>query len=253
MLEKTFDLLVAEPGPLTFDGADVVGLPSRQIPLDELKDMLLHPSTGYEVRDAVINALVAESQSAGGSATVGLAGVLLPGLRRASWPMVNAFPEKAADIEAEMLVSFLEAVARCEPGRARLAARLTWLAHNGASRLLRNEVAERTGPGNDPDSSAPQRPWGHPDLVLARAVRAGVICAADAELIGATRIGDIDLDDLARDLGLTYEALKKRRLRAESLLTAWLTGDEYLSFDFVPKTAHPPCSSVGGRPRQDRS
>lgn len=252
-LEKTFNLLVAGPKPLAFDGTKILGLPDRSIPLDELKAMLLHPSTGYEVRDAVIGALVSASKHHGDADTVGLAGVLLPGLRRAAWPMVRAFPDRRYDIEAEMLVAFLEAVAQCDPGRPRLAARLTWLAHNGASRLLRNEVAERTGPGNDPVSSAPCLPWGHPDLVLDRAVRANVICRADAELIGTTRIGGTELAEVASTLGLTYEALKKRRLRAEGALAAWLRSDDYLPFDFVPKATPAPCSSLGGRPRQDRS
>src|ERR1019366_6932692 len=109
---------------------------------------------------------VARARSHGGAWTVGLAGVLLPGLRRAVWPLVQACPGKAADIEAEALAAFLVAVARCEPGRARLASRLCWLARIGANRLLQAEVAERARPGTDPVSSAPPRPWGHPDLVL---------------------------------------------------------------------------------------
>jgi hypothetical protein len=252
-LQKTFDLLVAGPNPLAFDGTEIDGLPDRAIPLDELMAMLLHPSTQYEVRDAVVNALVATAKRDHESATIGLAGVLLPGLRCAAYPMATAFPDQAEDIEAEMLVCFLKAVAEVELPRARIAARLTWLAHNGASRLIRREVAEHAGPGNDPVSSAPRRPWGHPDLVLGRAVRAGVISARDAELIGTTRIGDVDLGELATTQGISYRALRQRRLRAENVLTEWLMGDEYLQFDVVAKVASTPCSSVGDRPRRVRS
>jgi hypothetical protein len=252
MLEKTFNLVVTGANPLSFDGAAVKGLPDRSIPLDELKAVLLHPSTSFEVRDRVIGALVVSSQRHGGTATVGLAGVLLPGLRRAAFPMVQAFLDQAEDIESEMLVAFLEAVRGCDPRRPRLAARLTWLAHNGASRLLRVEVAERAGPGNDPVSCAPRRPWGHPDLVLGRAVRANIISARDAELISATRIGDIDLSELATSVGLSYAALRQRRLRAEGVLAEWLRGEEYLPFDLVAKRGQTPCSSGGDRPRQAR-
>jgi hypothetical protein len=117
----------------------------------------------------------------------------------------------------------LAAVARCEPGRARLASRLCWLARIGADRLLRAEVAERARPGTDPVSAAPRRPWGHPDLVLERAVRAGVIGAADAELIGATRIGDVELAEVANALGISYKACHQWRRRAESALVEWLS------------------------------
>jgi DNA-directed RNA polymerase specialized sigma24 family protein len=252
-LEKTFDLLVAGPNPLALDGATVAGLPDRAIPLGELKARLLHPSTPFDVRDAVVNELVARSRAQGGAWTVGLAGVLLPGLRRAVWPLVQACPGKAADIEAETLTAFLAAVADCKPGRARLASRLCWLARIGANRLLRAELAERARPGNEPVSAAPPRPWGHPDLVLAKAVRAGVLSAADAELIGATRIGDVDLADAANALGLGYKTCHQRRRRAESALAEWLSSDDYPPDEFVEKRAETPCSSSGGRPRHGRS
>jgi DNA-directed RNA polymerase specialized sigma24 family protein len=252
-LEKTFDLLVSGPHPLALDGTGIAGLPNRSIPLDELKAMLLHPSMPFALRDAIVDELVAHSRNLGRAWTIGLAGVLLPGLRRAAWPLVQACPGKADDIEAETLAAFLAAVARCEPGRARLASRLCWLARSGATRLMRAELAERGRPGSDPVSAAPPRPWGHPDLVLARAVRAGVISAADAELIGATRVGDVDLAEVANALGISYKACHQRRLRAESALVEWLTSDGYSPFEFVEKRAETPCSSRGGRPRQGRS
>jgi hypothetical protein len=255
-LEKTFDLLVTGPNPLALDATSLDGLPDRAIPLGELKAMLLHPSMAFAARDAVVDELVARSRSHGGAWTVGLAGVLLPGLRRAVWPLVQACPGKAADIEAETLVAFLAAVARCEPGRARLASRLCWLARIGADRLLRAEVAERARPGTDPVSAAPRRPWGHPDLVLERAVRAGVIGAADAELIGATRIGDVELAEVANALGISYKACHQRRRRAESALVEWLTSDNYgdIAFDATNRRSRSrqsvPEQGRRGRPRQ---
>lgn len=53
-LEKTFDLLVIGPNPLALDGTGIDGLPDRAIPLGELKARLLHPSTPFDVRDAVV-------------------------------------------------------------------------------------------------------------------------------------------------------------------------------------------------------
>lgn len=157
-LEKTFDLLVTGPQPLALDGTALAGLPDRTIPLGELKAMLLHPSTPFSVRDAIVDDLVARSRAKGGAWTVGLAGVLLPGLRRAVWPLVQACPGKADEIEAETLAAFLAAVACGEPGRARLASRLCRLASIGASRLVQGEGAERARPGADPVSAAPPRP-----------------------------------------------------------------------------------------------
>ena len=162
-------------------------------------------------------------------------------------------PGKADDIEAEALAALLAAVARCEPGRPRLASWLRWQARKGATRLLRAEMAERARPGNEPVSAAPPRPWGHPDLVLAKAVRAGVISVSDAELISATRLGDTDLADAADVLGIGYWACHKRRRRAETTLTEWVTGDDYPPIEVVQKHGESGCSQCGDRRRQNRS
>ena len=66
-------------------------------------------------------------------------------------------------------------------------------------------------------------------------MRAGVTGAADAEMIGATRIGDVELADVANALGISYKACHQRRRRAESALVEWLSSDRYSSFEFVEK------------------
>ena len=112
-------------------------------------------------------------------------------------------------------------------------------------------MAERAGPGTDPVSAAPPRPWGHPDLVLAKAVRAGVIGAADAELIGATRLGDVDLADAAERPRDQLRACQMRRSSGRD--RPWSSSSRQTTispFDFVEKGAETPCSSSRGRPRQ---
>ncbi len=251
-LEATFDLLVSGPRPLALCARELAGLPDRPVPLGELKARLLHPSTPYAVRDAIVGALVALAKREGGAWTVGVAGVLLPGLRRAIWPLTRAYPERAHDVEAEALAAFLGALGRARPGRAHLSAWLCWHARNGAKRVLNAELAERGRPGTDPVSAAPPRPWGHPDFVLRRAVAAEVIKAADAELIARTRLDGEDIGEIARRLGLDYETVRSRRGRAEAKLRRYLTSDWYLPFDFVGKGAVPPCSLGEGRPRQEK-
>jgi hypothetical protein len=252
-LERTFTLLTSGPDPLALDGTAVAGLPDRPIPLGELKARLLHPSTRFEVRDAIVDELVTRAQAEGGRWTVGLAGVLLPGLRRTVRALVRACPGKADDIEAEALAAFVAALSRCQPGRPRLASWLRWQARKGATRLLHAEMAERARPGTEPVSAAPPRPWGHPDLVLAKAVRAGVISAADAELISATRIGEVDLAEAADHLDLGYWACHKRRRRAESRVRDWVTSDDYPPFDDVQKPSESGCSVSGDCRRPVRS
>jgi hypothetical protein len=144
------------------------------------------------------------------------------------------------------------AVGRVAPERPRLAAHLTWLAHSGAKEQVRAEMAERARPANRPVSAAPPRPWGHPDLVLAKAVILKVICAEDAELISATRIGNLPLERASTGLGISYAAARKRRIRAETAVAMWITSDDYPPADFVPKRAGTTRSMDGARPRQGR-
>ena len=250
-LERTFLALCAGPSPLTLDGRHYDDLPDRPLPLDELKSLLLHPSASYALRDAVLGELVERAQGEG-SWMVGLAGVLLPGLRRAAWPLSHACLDRAADVESEMLASFVAAVRRTPPDRPRLAAHLTWLAHGGAKQLVRAEMAEWAKPAHTPVSAAPPRPWGHPDLVLRKAVEWTVLQAEDAELISATRIGDLSLQRAAAELGISYAAARKRRVRAEAILVAWLTSDDYPGGDFVPDRPASPRSVGATRPPQGR-
>ncbi len=82
-LETAFGLLTSGPEPLSLDGRLVGhGLPPRAIPLDELRGMLLHPSVAFAARDAAVAELARRARRDRGAAMVGLAGVLLPGLRR---------------------------------------------------------------------------------------------------------------------------------------------------------------------------
>ena len=255
-LEQTFDLLSLAPPSLALDGSAIPGLPERPLPLDELRARLLHPSASFALRNAAIGALVVRAQESA-EWMVGLAGVLLPGLRRAAWPLTEAYPDRRPDIESEMLAALVAAVRQVSPQRPRLAAHLIWAAHSGAKALVRAEMAEWAGPGLNAVSAAPPRPWGHPDLVLAGAVAKGVVCAEDAELIGATRLEGVSLQVAAERLGVAYPAARKRRNRAEAALVDWLTSERYSGLSFVPnRPPSAPSHDVDGlrrgRPRERR-
>jgi hypothetical protein len=172
-LERTFVLLTSGPDPLALDGREVEGLPDRLIPLDELRSMLLHPSTPHLTRNAAMRLLVARAQAGLAQWRIGLAGVLLPGLRRMAGRVARNFPGDSTDVDAEILTGLLEALDGFDAGRGQIAARLLWAAYRRADRLRSAELAESPRRAAAPSSHPPARPWGHPDLVLARAVAAG--------------------------------------------------------------------------------
>lgn len=247
VLEGSFDLLTTGPRPLAIDGHEVEGLPDRMVSLAELKARLLHPSASYATRDQALSLLLRLVAEEGDRWLVGLAGVLLPGLRTATWVLFECCPDKAADIEAEVLAGLVAAVRRTPPGGRRLAARICWAARHQGERALRAELAERGRPTRRPVPAEPPRPFGHPDLVLAEAVRTGVIeHAEDAALIGTTRLEHVSLREAAEALGITLRAARDRRLLAERALVRGIREG------FPAKRPEDPDSSRGGRPRQGR-
>ena len=222
-LETAFRLLATGPEPLSLDGRRVGhGLPARLIPLDELRRMLLHPSVPFAARDAAVAELVRRARRDGGAAMVGLAGVLLPGLRRLTTPLARACPGKAADLEAAVLAGLVEAVAAFDETTKRPAASLVWAAVRAGHRLLETERAWRARQLPRGLPAEPPRPASHPDFVLARAVAIGVISTVEAEVIGETRIGGVALRELAQAWQVPYGQLQRFRRRAEVRLVGWL-------------------------------
>jgi hypothetical protein len=225
VLDTSFRLLVSGPAPLAIDGAALGhGLPARLIPLDQLRVLLLDRGTPYAARDAAVRELLRRARHLGGAWTVGLAGVLAPGLRRVAAALANEYPGDPADIDAEVLAGLLDGIRRIDPVGTHLPARLLRHAFNRAKRLRRRDraFALRNVPV-EPDSMAPPRLVGHPDLVLARAVSRQVITRDEAELIGMTRLEGIGIAQLAAANGYRLGALYLRRERAEARLVGWLT------------------------------
>ena len=184
VLEKSFALLVTGPEPLSLDGRALRGLPSRPIPLDELRGRLLHPSISYRTRDLALVMLLRRAKQEGGAWTVGLAGVVLPGLRRAAVPLGKAMPGRVLDLEAEMLAALVETIHTVPAKADRLAARLVWPSVRAGHRFAARERAWREWETPHASLEPPPRVPEHPDLVLDAAVTAGVLTASEAELVG---------------------------------------------------------------------
>jgi hypothetical protein len=97
------------------------------------------------------------------------------------------------------------------------------------TRRLRRAVAvDRTWNAHPHDGDVAPHPAGldlSPHALLASAVDAGVLTGHDARLIFDTRIVGHTLPEVANELGLSYEAAKKRRRRAEARWAAWWLRD----------------------------
>ncbi|MEO3827368.1 hypothetical protein [Actinomadura sp. B10D3] len=226
-VEASFGLLVQGPSPLCVDGAEIGhGLPARSIGLREMRAILLHPSTGYAARDAVWAQLVSRARHDGPAWVVGCLGIALPGLKATLARVTSGCgwqePHRIDEAAAAMVSAFHQGLLTIDIDRKAIGPRLLLRARKAAYGAGTNgSPLMQVAPESMAETVLPpvtQRPAGHVDLVLAEAVRQGVLSRFEASVIGVTRFEDVDPRQLAEQLGTGYEALMKRRRRAERRL-----------------------------------
>ena len=229
-LDAAFRGLSVGPRPLAVDGSAFDGLPARAVPLVELRDLLLHPSCGPDTREAVWAELVGRAQTAGPEWVVGAAGVALPALRRIAGRVAGGFRGDTADFDSEVLAGFVAALRVADPDAGGYPGRLCWAAWRAGITARHVEDGYAARRSELVESVAPPDPWGHPDFLLATAVRGGLITAEEAELVGRTRLEGVPLARGAEEAGVSRDAVKMRRHRAEKRLVAAVESGELSRF-----------------------
>lgn len=218
-----FGWLVTGPEPLGVDGCEFDGLPDRHVPLDELRDWLMRTEVPGRVRDAIWICLVEQSRREGGAWTVACVGMAMPSLAsRARW-LGARYRGERADVHAALLAGFVRALATIDLADPGVMMRLIWRAwEDGKAALAESLNAPLPVDTVEFHSTAPRPPYGHPDLVLARAVGDGVLTPTEAELISATRLGDVPMAEWTQARGVALKTGFKARDRAEDRLVSWL-------------------------------
>jgi hypothetical protein len=218
--ESAFRVLVARPAPLAFDGHGVEGLPDRHLDLLELREVLVAHRLSGEAEDVVWRRLVVQARTWGQAWVVVAAGMAVPGLTRITGRLVVGHRGLAQDIESEVVAGFLDALRHDDEQAPRVWLRLMWAAWRAGARARRMRD-EADLPGDLPAGSrVPRAPYGHPDLLLGRAVATGVLTMEEADLIGQTRLGDVLMEVIADTRGVSPQVLRMRRTRAEKRLVA---------------------------------
>lgn len=217
-----FNWLVTGPHPVSLNGRLFTGLPDRDIPLDEVRDRLLARRCSQATRDAVWAHLVLRSRTEGATWTVAAVGVALPALTSVAATLSDRFAGDPADVHAEVLRGFLAALSTVDLRPPRIILRLRWAAYRSGHDALSEALSSPTPIAPGFRSAPPHAPWGHPDLVLARAVADGVLTQTEAALIGATRLENVSVADWAAQHEIGEWAVYKTRKRAELRLVDYL-------------------------------
>jgi hypothetical protein len=240
-IDARFGLLCCQPDPIGLDCSMFdpgLGLPAGFMPLPDLRHWLLaHPDPG-RAADAVWRELIRRARHDGPDWVVAAVWMALPGLVRHAGALARGFRGDVSDVEQAMLTAFLALLKTdLDPDRDRLCSRLCRGAYRGG---LAARHADQP-PTLLVDSehlagAAPPLPYGHPDLIVGRAVQRHVIEPLDGELIMATRLQRVPLRMVAGWLGVDEQRLRMRRRRAERALVDALH-DGLLSARVSPQTA----------------
>jgi hypothetical protein len=194
-----------------------------QLSAVRVRQLLLEPGRVAD-KDAVWRHLVARARKFGGVWTLAAVGMAAPMLKRTAAIAAERFEGmRKDDLAAEVLAGFLEHLAVMDLERPGVHVRLRWATWRAVVKAGCNEAGTAV-PNGCATSMPPQLPLSHPDVVLARAQHSGVITSAEADLIGMTRLDEVSLTEAAECLGITANAAKIRRQKAEARLVAFLTG-----------------------------
>ena len=216
--QRAFDLLVAPPTPLAFDGRGVDGCPDQLMPLQDLKRFLLHRGTPPPVRDVVWREVATRARRDGPGWVVAAVGLAMPGLRSLAGRLAAGYRGDTDDIDAEILATFVTRLREVDLEQPKVVQRLLWAAQRAGRRIRYADTHTDTLDVEPVGPRAPLRPWDHPDLVLARAVLAAVIDADEANIIAATRLEGIPVQTLATRWGISPQLASQWRKSAERRL-----------------------------------
>lgn len=238
-----FAALTCEPDPpLVLDCAAFAadtGLPRRVMPLSEVRDWLLRRPRAYTARDEVWREVVRRARLDGPHWVVGAVGMALPALRRYAADLCRGYDGDPADVDAEILTGFLAAVRDrvdvAGPAPYAGLVRAAWRAGRDLRLRQRGYVPVEDIDQVVPGPRAPRVPYGHPDLLVRRAVILGVVDARDEQAYIDVRLGRRAVEPIAAGMGVSVDALRMRLTRIDGRLAEALA-DGLLSGVASPET-----------------
>jgi hypothetical protein len=223
--DLAFATLTCSPAPWTLDCTTVggvpgttLGLPQGPVPLPRLRDWMLAHRDNYAARDAIWRELIGRARTIGGDWRIAAVGMAMPALVRFAGNLARDYHGDPADLDNEILTAFLEALEhRVDLAGDRLYSKLCWAGFRAGYAARYADVGVVFINDLDGESgSAPYLPYGHPDLLLARAVAIQLIDQNEADLIIATRLEHHTIEQLATTTGTDPAVLRMHRNRAET-------------------------------------
>ncbi len=223
--DAAFRALTCDPDPLTLDldrFDPALGLPRGLVSVAAVRDWLLAHPDAYAARDEVWRELIRRARSAGPAWVIAAVGAAMPALRRYAGQLCAGYPGEAEDIDAEILTGFLTALRdRVDLTRPAPYAGLCMAAWRAGwnLRLQQTEAQPMADVEHLPaESRTPGMPYGHPDLLIRRAVMLGIVDQVDEQPYIDVRLDRRPPEAVAAVAGITVDALRMRLGRVDARL-----------------------------------
>jgi hypothetical protein len=228
--DVAFEALTSEPALLSLDctmldgrpGADL-GLPERPVLLSQLRAWLLDHQDNHAAVNTVWRELIRRARRPDKRWQIAALGMAMPRLVRHAGTLARDYRGDPADIDAAIVEGFLEALTRrLDVANEGLHAKLCWAGYRAGHDLRYADTEVVFCDDLDNEGAAPQLPYRHVDLLLARAVCLELIDRDEADLIISTGLEYQPIELLADCTGEPVDTLRRRRERAGMRLAGGL-------------------------------
>jgi hypothetical protein len=226
VIERRFLAMTAGSHPLTLDCVALgCGLPPQEMPLDEVRVLLLKRRTSWVTKDAVWQELVRRAHTVPEPWTTVAAGMMMPGLKHIAGKLGNRFLGDRDDLDSEILEGFLQALDVADDGAPKIYAQLYWAAFRRGHEACNHERRQAMSRSELVDTADLRPADGHPDLVLAGAMLSGVVTPQQADLVSDVLLDQDDRSTAASRRGMSRYQVTSQLNTASRHLADYLLGN----------------------------
>jgi hypothetical protein len=224
VIERRFLAMTAGPRPLTLDCTALgCGLPAEQMPLDEVRVLLLKRQTTWVTKDAVWQELGKRAHATPEPWTMVAAGMMMPGLKHIGSKLGARYLGDRNDLDSEILEGFLQALDIADVHASKLYAQLYWAAFRRGHEACNRERRLAMSRSELTEAIADLRPaGGHPDIVLAGAMLSGVVTPQQADLVSDVLLDRDDRSTAAKRRGMSRHQVASQLNTASRHLADYL-------------------------------
>jgi hypothetical protein len=227
-IKSAFAQMRAAPAEMSLRLPPVpIGPVNRVMNLEQIHGAIHGPGIDPAVRCLVWGAVIRKARRRETGWFLVAAGFAYPKLVHKARLLAANFAGDTVEDQADLIEAFLKAVCdinvedRSIPDLGAMAA---WRAYSAVRRKRRRELAAPVCVPLGSESAAPAPVVGHPDILLARAVRLGVISAAEAEYIGRSYLEDTPIDEILAWARIPRATFFRYRAAAETRLVEAIRG-----------------------------